>query len=136
MICPGDLSIVVQRIAEDAAILGLGDLDLKRASSHPGQVGLVLEDRMGSILYVVELQLGPTDDRHVIRLAERWAAEQKRHRSRRCFAVLVAEEIAPRHLHILRLINRAVPVVVMEMRMSGAAGIAPLQFAPVGLRLR
>ena len=133
---PGDLGIVVARLVEDPAILGLGDLDLKRTASHPGQVSLVLQDRAGSILYVVELQPGPTDDRHVIRVVERWATERKRHPRNRCFAVLVAEEIAPRYLNVLQTISRAVPVVAMEMRMPEAAGIATLQFARVGLRLR
>ena len=136
MISPGDLGIVVQQLVEDPTILGLGDLYLRRTSSYPGHDGLLLEDRVGAILYVVELQLGATDDRHVIRVAERWAQERKRHPRNQCFAVLVAEQITPRYLNILRLITRAVPMVVMEMQMSEAAGIATLEFARVGLRLR
>lgn len=129
---------LVQRVSEDPAILGLGDLELKRAhpSCRAGQVGLLLEDRAELSLYVVELQFGPTDDRHVIRVVERWAATRKRHPRNRCFAVLVAEQIAPRYLNILQLISRAVPVALMEMRMSEAAGTTTLRFAPIGLRLR
>ncbi len=153
MISPGDLcpgssthsragvnaeQWLVQRVSEDPALLGLGDLDLKRAlpSRRAGQVSLLLQHPAELSLYVMELQFGPTDDRHVIRVVERWAAERKRHPRNRCLAVLVAEEIAPRYLNIQQLISRAVPVALMEMRMSEAAGTTTLRFAPVGLRLR
>jgi hypothetical protein len=136
MISPGELSNVVQRLVEDPTILGLGDLDLKCTSSHSGHAGLLLKNRAESILYVVELQSGPTDDRHVIRVVERWAAVRQRHGRSRSFAVLVAEQIAPRYLNILQVIGIAVPVLLLEMRMSEAAGTTTLRFAPVGLRLR
>ena len=69
-------------------------------------------------MYIVELQLGPTDDRHIIRLVERWDATRKRHWRNRCFAVLVAEQIAPRYLNILQVISRAVPVALRKIRVS------------------
>ncbi len=137
MICRGDLSVVVQRIAEDPAILGLGDLDLKRAlaSRRSGKVSLLLQDPTGLSLYVVELQFGPTDDRHLIRVVERWAAERKRHRTRRCFAVLVAGVILPRYLTLLQVIARSVPLLAMEMQVSEAGEDAEPRFTAVGQRL-
>ena len=115
---------LVQRVSEDPAILGLGDLEFSRArpSCRAGQVGLLLEDRAELSLYVVELQFGPTDDRHVIRVVERWAAERKRQRTDRCFAVLVAEQVPQRYLNILQLISRAVPLLAMEMQFSETEG--------------
>ena len=83
----------------------------------------------------MENQSVATDARHLIRLVERRSAERKRHPRNRCFAVLVAEEIAPRYLNVLHLISGSVPLVLMEMRMSVAAGTTTLQFFPVGLRL-
>lgn len=130
MIGPDNLEAVTQRITEDPAILSLGDLDLKRAACRPRKTGLLLEDRAAAILYVVELQLGPTDDRQVIRLVESWAAERKRHDSRRCFAVLLAEQMEPRYQNILAAIGGAVPVIAMEMQV----GKDDVRFTPVALR--
>ena len=87
-------------------------------------------------LYVVELQLGPIDDRQIIRLLEHWDATRKRHWRNRCFAVLVAEQIAPRYLKILQVISKAVPMALREIRVSEAAGTTPPGFVPVGLLLR
>lgn len=92
----------------------------------PAQVSLLLEDRAESSLYVVELQLGPTEDLHVIRLVERWAAGT----ARRSAAVLVAEQIELRYLNFVSVICRAVPVVAIEMREVDVL----LRFTPLRLR--
>ena len=84
----------------------------------------------------MELQLGPTDDRHIIRLVEHWDATRKRHWRNRCFTVLVAEQIAPRYLNILQVISNAVPVALREIRVSEAAGATTPGFVPVGSLLR
>ena len=117
------IAAAIVRVAEAPAILGLGDLEVLRVLPS----GLVLEGH--SILYVVDVQLGPTDDRQVIRLVERWAAERRRRAGRRCFAILVAGQIETRYFNILRLISRAMPVVAMEMHI--ADGLA--RFTPVVL---
>jgi hypothetical protein len=127
---------LVERIGEDPTILGVGDVDLMRASWRSRQVSLLWEDPAKSDLYVVELQLGPADDRHIIRLAEHWDATRKRYGRNRCFAVLVAEQIAPRYLNILQVINKVVPVTLMELRVSEAAGTITLASVPVGSQLR
>jgi hypothetical protein len=115
---------LVQRIGESPAILGLGDVDIRSASCRSGQARLLLEDPAESIFYVVELQLGPTDDLHVIRLVERWAAERRRQPKRRCFAVLVAELIDLRYRNFLGLIRRAVPLAAIEMQLSTVGPVA------------
>jgi hypothetical protein len=125
---------LVERINEDPTVLGLGDLDLKRASWRSRQISLLLESPTESVLFVVELQLGPTDDRHVMRVVERWLTECKRQRVNRCSAVLVAEEITPRYVNILELISRAVPLLALEMEPSEGTEGTPLRFRPVGLR--
>jgi len=125
---------LVERINKDPTVLGLGDLDLKRASWRSRQISLLLASSAQSVLFVVELQLGPTDDRHVMRVVERWSTERKRQRMNRCSAVLVAEEIAPRYVNILELISRAVPLLALEMEPSEATEGTPLRFRPVGLR--
>jgi hypothetical protein len=125
---------LVERISEDPTVLGLGDLDFKRASWRARQISLLLASPAESVLFVVELQLGPTDDRHVIRVVERWLNERKRQRIKRCSAVLVAEEIAPRYVNILALISRAVPLLALEMEPSAGTEGTTLRLRPVGLR--
>ena len=82
----------------------------------------------------MELQLGPTDDRHIMRVVERWLTERKHQRMKRCSAVLVAEEIAPRYVNILALISRAIPLLALEMEPSAGTQGTSLLFRPVGLR--
>ena len=125
---------LVERITEDPAVLGLGDVDLKRASWRSRQISLLLESPAESVLFVVELQLGPTDDRHIMRVVEQWVTERRRQRFSRCSAVLVAEEIAPRYVNILALISRAVPLLALEMEPSAGTEGTALRFRPVGLR--
>ena len=125
---------LVERISEDPTVLGLGDLDLKRASWRSRQISLLLESPAESVLFVVELQLGPTDDRHIMRVMERWLTERKRQRLSRCFAVLVGEEIAPRYVNILKLISRAVPLLALKMEPSEGSEGTSLRFRHVGLR--
>lgn len=125
---------LVEQIHADPTVLGLGDLDLKRASWRSRQISLLLKSPTQSALFVVELQLGPTDDRHVIRVVDRWLTERKRQRMKRCSAVLVAEEIAPRYVNILELISRAVPLLAFELEPSASTEGTPLRFRPVGLR--
>jgi hypothetical protein len=125
---------LVERITEDPAVLGLGDVDLKRASWRSRQISLLLESPAESVLFVVELQLAPTDDRHIMRVVERWLTERKRQRMKRCSAVLGAEEIAPRYVNILALISRAVPLLALEMEPSAGTEGTLLRFRPVGLR--
>ena len=124
---------VARRINEDPTVLGLGDLDLKRASWHSRQISPLLASPAESVLFVVELQLGPTDDRHAMRVVERWVAERKRHRFSRCSAVLVAEEIAPRYVNILALISRAVPLLALQMEPSACTEGTALRFRHLGL---
>ncbi|MCK4516610.1 MAG: hypothetical protein KAU31_15220 [Spirochaetaceae bacterium] len=61
---------VQERIAEDPSILGLGDLILKdqeRIQPRAGRLDLLLQDSEASHRYEVELQLGSTDESHIIR---------------------------------------------------------------------
>jgi hypothetical protein len=64
---------------------------------------------------------------------ERWLTERKRQRLSRCFAVLVAEEIAPRYVNILKLISRAVPLLALQMEPSACTEGTALRFRHLGL---
>jgi len=63
------------RIAEDPSILGLGDLILKdreRIQPRAGRLDLLFQDAESSRRYEVEIQLGATDEAHIIRTIEYW----------------------------------------------------------------
>ena len=85
---------VQERIAEDPSILGLGDLILKdkeRPQAGAGRLDLLLQDADSSRRYEVEIQLGKTDESHIIRTIEYWDIERKRYPQYEHTAVIVAE---------------------------------------------
>lgn len=72
---------VQARIADDPALLGLGELilrDKERTQPKAGRLDLLLQDLETHRRYEVELQLGATDESHIIRTIEYWDIERKR----------------------------------------------------------
>jgi hypothetical protein len=72
---------VQDRFAEDPSIFGLGDLvlrDKERIQPRAGRLDLLLQDPETLRRYEVELQLGKTDETHIIRTIEYWDIERKR----------------------------------------------------------
>ena len=60
-------------IADDPSVLGLGELILKDKERHQrgaGRLDLLLQDPESPTRYEVELQLGKTDESHIIRTIE------------------------------------------------------------------
>lgn len=69
-------------IADDPSILGLGDLvlrDKERTQPRAGRLDLLLQVPDTQRRYEVELQLGATDETHIIRTIEYWDIERKRY---------------------------------------------------------
>jgi hypothetical protein len=109
---------VQERIAEDPSILGLGELilrDKERSQPAAGRLDLLLQDPETNRRYVVELQLGKTDESHVIRTVEYWDIERKRYPQYDHCAVIVAEEITARYLNVISLFNGTIPLVAIQM---------------------
>jgi hypothetical protein len=70
------------RIGEGPALLGLGDLVLEdkvRAQPRAGRLDLLLQDADTNKRYEVEVQLGRTDEAHIVRTIEYWDIERKRY---------------------------------------------------------
>ena len=110
---------VQERIGEDPSILGLGDLILKdkeRMQPHAGRLDLLLQDAESNHRYEVEVQLGTTDESHIIRTIEYWDIEHKRYPQYDHTAVIVAEDITSRFLNIISLFNGVVPLVAVQMQ--------------------
>src|SRR6266498_3924688 len=109
---------VQQRIAEDPTLLGLGELVLKdkeRIQPHAGRLDLLLQDVESTHRYEVEIQLGKTDEAHIIRTVEYWDLEKKRYPQYDHTAVIVAEDITSRFLNVISLFNGFIPLVAIQM---------------------
>lgn len=111
-------SWVQKTIAEHPDILGLGNLLLKdkeRIQPNAGRLDLLLTDEDDDTRYEVEVQLGKTDESHIIRTIEYWDIEKNRFPTRDHVAVIVAEDITSRFLNVIRLFNRSIPLIALKM---------------------
>jgi hypothetical protein len=109
---------VQERIAEDPSILSLGDVILKdkeRAQPRAGRLDLLLQEVDGNRRFEVEIQLGRTDESHIIRTIEYWDIERKRYPQYDHTAVIVAEEITSRFLNVIGLFNGTIPLMAIQM---------------------
>ncbi len=105
-------------IGEDPPILGLGDVILKdreRIQPRAGRLDLLLQDSDSTRRYEVEIQLGKTDENHIIRTIEYWDIERKRYPQYEHCAVLVAEDITSRFLNVISLFNGFIPLIGIQM---------------------
>lgn len=108
-----------QRIAEDPTLLGLGDLivkDVERRQPRAGRLDLLMSDPETGTRYEVEIQLGATDEAHIIRTIEYWDIEKARYPQYEHVAVIVAEDITSRFLNVINLFNKAIPLVAVQMQ--------------------
>ena len=109
---------IQDRIAEDPSILKLGDLVLKdkeRPQPGAGRIDLLLQDPDTNRRYEVEIQLGKTDESHIIRTIEYWDIERKRYPQYDHCAVIVAEDITSRFLNVISLFNGMIPLIAVQM---------------------
>ena len=110
---------VQELIASDPSILGLGELalrDRERMQPRAGRLDLLLQDLDTKRRYEVEIQLGATDEAHIIRTIEYWDIERKRYPQYDHCAVLVAEDITSRFLNVVALFNGMIPLVALQMQ--------------------
>ncbi len=109
---------VQDQIAEDPSILGLGDLVLKdkeRIQQNAGRLDLLLQDPETLKRYEVEIQLGATDESHIIRTIEYWDIERKRYPQYEHAAVIIAEDITSRFLNVIQLFNGNIPLIAIKV---------------------
>ncbi len=109
---------VQEILADDPSLLGLGDLevrDVERRQPRAGRLDMLLTDPDNSTRYEVELQLGPTDESHIIRTLEYWDTERRRYPQYEHVAVIVAEEITSRFFNVISLFNGFIPIVAIQM---------------------
>jgi hypothetical protein len=125
---------VQEHIAEDPSLLGLGDLELRgkeRIQPHAGRLDLLFQDAETYKRYEVEVQLGKTDQSHIIRTIEYWDIERKRYPQYDHTAVIVAEDITSRFLNVISLFNGSIPLVAIKMQAFALGGQVSLVFTTV-----
>jgi hypothetical protein len=125
---------VQQLIAEDPSILGLGELvlrDKERSQPRAGRLDLLLQNPDTGKRFEVEIQLGKTDEAHIIRTIEYWDIERKRYPQYDHCAVLVAEDITSRFLNVISLFNGTLPIVALQMQALAFGANISLVFTKV-----
>ena len=125
---------VQERIAEDPSIIGLGDLllrDKERVQPRAGRLDLLLQDSESRRRYEVELQLGPSDETHIIRTIEYWDIERKRYPQYDHCAVIIAENITSRFLNVISLFNGTIPIIAIQMQALRVGDNLTLSFTTV-----
>lgn len=112
----------IQKIlVDDPELLGLGDLyvqDIERRQPKAGRLDMLLIDPESSTRYEVELQLGSTDETHIIRTIEYWDNERRRYPQHEHVAVIVAENITSRFFNVINLFNGFIPLVAIKMTVA------------------
>jgi len=127
-------SWVQQRIEEDPSILGLGELVVKaieKIQPRAGRLDLLFQDPDEAHRYEVEIQLGPTDESHIIRTIEYWDIERRRYPQYEHTAVIVAEDITSRFLNVIGLFNGMIPLIAIQMQAIRVGGSVTLVFTKV-----
>lgn len=120
-------------IANDPSILGLGEIllkDIERKQPRAGRLDLLFQDE-NNRRYCVELQLGKTDESHIIRTIEYWDLEKKRYPQYEHVAVIIAEDITSRFLNVISLFNSHIPIIAIQMNAIKFENRIGLQFITV-----
>lgn len=107
------------RIEEDPTILGLGDLEFRYTEKMMvggGRLDTILYEPDTNRRYEVEIQLGKTDESHIIRTLEYWDIERKRNPQYEHCAVIIAEDITSRFLNVISLFNGFIPLIAIQVK--------------------
>lgn len=109
---------IQSQIYQDPSLLGLGNLevlDKERRQPRAGRLDLLLWDVSTETRYTVEIQLGSTDESHIIRTIEYWDIERNRYPQLNHVAVIVAEDVTSRFLNVISLFNKSVPIIAIQL---------------------
>lgn len=121
-------------ITKDPSIIGLGDLEVleyERRQINGGRLDLLLHDESAKVRYTVELQLGATDETHIIRTIEYWDNERSRNPHIDHIAVIVAEDITTRFLNVIQLFNKSIPLIAIQVSALEVGDNITLNFVKV-----
>lgn len=122
------------RIEEDPSILGLGELDFRDSEKMlvgGGRLDTILYDPEYKKRYEVEIQLGKTDESHIIRTIEYWDIERKKNPQYEHCAVIIAEDITSRFLNVISLFNGFIPLIAIQVKAVKVGDTMSLFFTKV-----
>jgi hypothetical protein len=123
------------KIEEDPSILGLGELAVyRREKIQPsgGRIDFVLSDPEDeTIRYETEIMLGALNESHIIRTIEYWDVERRRYPSLDHRAVIVAEDITNRFFNVISLMNKAIPIIAIQLNAFKVEDYLVLNFVKV-----
>ena len=118
------------KISENPDILGLtsglSTVSVERKQFNGGRLDLLLEDENSETRYTVEVQLGATDEAHIIRTIEYWDNERSRNPHMEHVAVIVAEDVTSRFLNVIQLFNKSIPLVAIQLKAYRVEGMVML----------
>ena len=97
----------------------------------PGGLTFSCKDSETRRRYEVEVQLGATDEAHIIRTIEYWDIERKRYPQYDHCAVLIAEDITSRFLNVISLFNGTIPMIAIQMQALKVGDHTTLVFTKV-----
>jgi hypothetical protein len=123
-----------KQLAEHPEILGLGSItlrDAERMQLKGGRLDLMFDDDSAKVRYTVELQLGATDETHIIRTLEYWDNERSRNPHIDHIAVIVAEDITSRFLNVIALFNKSIPIIAVQLNALKVNGALTLHSVKV-----
>src|SRR5690625_7237634 len=103
---------------EDPSIIELRELlqkDNERFQPRSVRLVLLLQDPDLNERYEVEIQLGKTDESHIIRTIEYWDLENKRYPQYEHTAVIIDEDITSRFLNMDSIFNGFIPFISIIM---------------------
>ena len=106
-------------IISDPSIIGLGELEVKDSERYQpsgGRLDMLMFDPESNRRYEIELQLGKTDETHIIRTLEYWDYEKRRYPQYDHCAVIIAEDITSRFLNVISLFNGIIPIIAIQMK--------------------
>jgi hypothetical protein len=106
------------RIKDDTGLLGLGELEIigrEHRQPYGGRIDFLMHHAETDVFYEIEVMLGALDESHIIRTIEYWDIERQRRPQSDHRAVIVAEHITSRFFNVLRLLNRAVPMIAVQL---------------------
>lgn len=122
------------RIEEDPTILGLGDLEFwhtEKVLISGGRLDTILYDPEYKKRYEIEIQLGITDESHIIRTIEYWDIERRRNPQYEHCAVIIAEDITSRFLNVISLFNGFIPLIAIQVKAVKVGDAISLFFTKV-----
>lgn len=107
------------QLNDNPDLLGLGEVDVRerqRRQPSGGRLDLLLENIETRTRYEVEIQLGATDESHIVRTIEYWDVERRRYPQYEHVAVIAAEDVTSRFLNVISLLNGAIPLMAIQLK--------------------